>query len=320
MIFPSVSVYLAFEKRLALLNEHWMIMKQANEIHLENLLLTQTSANQFWSEYQQFQAALEEISKKISENDDQTMVDHLIRDLTNRKQRLQEYASQLCSFIADNQIETHDIQCLINECEQNTIDHRLSFRKTLIYETPLHQNRIGNLPVDIIQSLDACSLKLSMLIHDQQPTPVSLANFRDLINDIEFIAYDIEQLKQSDDDQEKESFESINDRWEELLKQTNEQYHYLEKQFEQMEMQQKFYEQFSVELNLLNQQIQQCTIPLNFPRLIERFEELERKINEQFSDSPDNDLKSNEFDHFFSFESLVDRTFDRCETTCITQR
>ena len=269
-------------------------MKQANEIHLENLLLTQTYAKQFW----------EQISQNLSKDD--------------RKERFQECTSQLLTLIADNQVETRDIQSLIQQLDQQSIDlvyknhpssikptdletiqtdnpfherydedfHHRSFSKTLIYETTLRQNRIDNIPADINQSLDACTIKLSILSNDlsMNDPEISLVEFRDLLNDIEFICYDIEQLKHSDDDRERELLQSINQRWEDLLKQANEKYHYMENQLEQMKIQAKSFEECSMELNSIDQQIQQCTIHLNLTRLIERLEQVESKLTEQFSD------------------------------------
>jgi len=65
-MFPFFS-YLVFDEKLALLNEHWLIMKRANDLHEENLLLTQTCANQFWSEYNELSIFLNHISKQLSE-------------------------------------------------------------------------------------------------------------------------------------------------------------------------------------------------------------------------------------------------------------
>src|SRR5437868_292278 len=97
------------------------------------------------------------------------------------------------------------------------------FSKTLIYETALRQNRIGDVIADITQSLDSSSLKLSILSensfdNDIKQLEIFIAKFRILLNDIELISYDIEQLKQSDYE-DKKSILLINNRWEELLKQ-----------------------------------------------------------------------------------------------------
>jgi glycyl-tRNA synthetase beta subunit len=108
------------------------------------------------------------------------------------------------------------------------------------------------------------------------------------MNDIELISYDIEQLKQSDYE-DKQSVLLINNRWEELLKQTNEKYHSLENQFEQMKIKQKLSDQFYYELNLIDKQIQQSTINTKFNSIIERLEDIEHEINKEF---PDDELKS----------------------------
>jgi glycyl-tRNA synthetase beta subunit len=114
---------------------------------------------------------------------------------------------------------------------------------------------------------------------------IFIAKFRILLNDIELISYDIEQLKQSDYE-DKQSIVVINHRWEDLLKQTNEKYHSLENQFEQMNIKQKLFEQ----LNLIDKQIQQSTINTKFNLLIERLEDIEQEINKEFLD--DDELKS----------------------------
>ncbi len=169
----------------------------------------------------------------------------------------------------------------------------ISFRKTLIYETALRQNRIGDVIVDITQSLDSCALKLSVLTNnlsenDIKQIEIFIAKFGILMNDIELISYDIEQLKQSDYE-DKQSVLLINNRWEELLKQTNEKYHSLENQFEQMKIKQKLSDQFYYELNLIDKQIQQSTINTKFNSIIERLEDIEHEINKEF---PDDELKS----------------------------
>lgn len=109
-----------FEEKLTKLNEDWLIMKQANDLHGENLLLTQTCANQFWSEYNEFPAYLEDISKKLLEihPSEQNILNQLFNDFTLKKQTFQEYSLQLLTLISNNQQETDDIQCSIYELEQ----------------------------------------------------------------------------------------------------------------------------------------------------------------------------------------------------------
>lgn len=247
-------------------------MKQANENHRENLLRTQTSAKQFWKEYQQ-----------SFSNDNH--------------EHFRQCALELLTLIGDNPIETQEIQSLVEQrLKDFDKDHRSSesldelcqsFSKILIYETPLRQNRIDNIPADINQSLDICTLKLTNLsndlpMDDSKQLEITLGKFRDLVNEIELICYDIEQLKQSDDPREREFIQPINQRWEELLKQTNEKYHYLENQFEQMKIQVKYLEECSMELKLIDQQIQQCTNHVNLTRLIERLEQLPEHSNGKY--------------------------------------
>jgi hypothetical protein len=170
------------------------------------------------------------------------------------------------------------------------------FSKTLIYETALRQNRIGDVIADISQSLDSCTLKLSILTanlsdNDMKQIEIFIAKFRILLNDIELISYDIEQLKQSDYE-DKQSVLLINNRWEELLKQTNEKYHFLENQFEKMKFKQKLFDQIYHELNLIDQQVYESTLNTKFTLLIERLEQLEQQINKEFTDDNNNELIS----------------------------
>jgi len=119
---------------------------------------------------------------------------------------------------------------------------------------------------------------------------IFIAKFRILLNDIELISYDIEQLKQSDYE-DKQSILLINNRWEELLKQTNEKYHSLENQFEQMKFKQKLFDQIYHELNLIDKQVNESTINTKFALIIEHLENIEQQINKEFTDD-NNELKS----------------------------
>lgn len=115
-----------------------------------------------------------------------------------------------------------------------------------------------------------------------------IAKFRILLNDIELISYDIEQLKQNDYE-DKDIILKLNNRWEELLEQTNEKYHSLENQFEQMKIKQKLFDEITHELNLIDKQILESTINTKFTVLIEFLEQIEQQINKEFSDN--NQLK-----------------------------
>jgi hypothetical protein len=119
---------------------------------------------------------------------------------------------------------------------------------------------------------------------------IFIAKFRILLTDIELISYDIEQLKQGDYEDRK-SVLLINNRWEELLKQTTEKYHLLENNFEKIKIQQKLFDQFYHELNLIDKQVNESTINTKFTLIIERLEYIEQQINKEFTDD-NNELKS----------------------------
>jgi chromosome segregation ATPase len=108
-------------------------MKQANDLHEENLLLIQTTANQFWSEYNELSIFLDNISKQLLEihpcstsyeyiEHEQEKYNQLITDFLNKQIKyqefLQQYSLQLLTLISNNQQETEDIQCCIHELEQ----------------------------------------------------------------------------------------------------------------------------------------------------------------------------------------------------------
>jgi hypothetical protein len=114
---------------------------------------------------------------------------------------------------------------------------------------------------------------------------IHIAKFRILLNDIELISYDIDQLKQSDYE-DQQSVLLINNQWKELLKQTNEKYNLLENKLEQMKLKQTLFDQIYDELNLIDKQINESTINTNFSLFIERLEYLEEQINDN------NELKS----------------------------
>jgi dystonin len=135
---------------------------------------------------------------------------------------------------------------------------------------------------------------------------IYIAKFRILLNDIELISYDIGQLNQNDYE-DKQTVLLINNRWEDLIKQTNEKYHLLETKLEQIKLKQKLIEQISNELYLIDQQVNQSTINTKFPLLIEHLEHLEQQIDKECPE-----LKSKHqreisfyFSHFFS-ANLID--------------
>ncbi|CAF2835913.1 unnamed protein product [Rotaria sp. Silwood2] len=55
----------ALDEKFTELNDHWSIMKQANDIRTENLLLTQTCGNTFWSQYNELSTFLNNIDKQL---------------------------------------------------------------------------------------------------------------------------------------------------------------------------------------------------------------------------------------------------------------
>jgi uncharacterized protein YoxC len=167
------------------------------------------------------------------------------------------------------------------------ISHLFIFSKTLVYETALRQNRIDDVITDISQSLDNCSSKLSVLINnpsdDMKQIEMSIAKLRILLNDIELVSYDIEQLKQTSSE-DKNSVLSINNQWEELLKQATDKYNYFEKKLELMKLKQKTIDQIYHELDFIDKQVNESTINTKFPLLVERLEQIEEEINKQLID------------------------------------
>lgn len=212
------------------------------------------------------------------------------------------------------------------------IDRRasvLSFSKTLIYETALRQNRVGDVIADITRSLDTCSSKLSLLIDDtadgkdMKHIELSIAKFRILLNDIELISYDIEQLKQNDSKDRSSS--SINRRWKDLLEQATGEYHRLEGQFERMKSKHKFIDRIEHELDSIDRQVHGSTIDTKFSSLIERLEQIEGQINEELvrdDDKQIHELKGNPLLDFTSslLSSLGRRPIDRRQATNRDQR
>jgi uncharacterized protein YoxC len=167
------------------------------------------------------------------------------------------------------------------------ISHLFIFSKTLVYETALRQNRVDDVITDISQSLDNCSSKLSVLINnpsdDMKQIEMSIAKLRILLNDIELVSYDIEQLKQTSSE-DKNSVLSINNQWEELLKQATDKYNYFEKKLELMKLKQKTIDQIYHELDFIDKQVNESTINTKFPLLVERLEQIEEEINKQLID------------------------------------
>ncbi len=173
------------------------------------------------------------------------------------------------------------------------------FSKTLVYETALRQNRLGDVIADIHRSLNDCSSKFSVLINsslemnlnDMKPIEISIAKLRILLNDIELISYDIEQLKQSSSE-DQQSILSINTQWEDLLKQATEKYNYLEKKLEQMKLKQKTIDRIYHELDYIDKQVNESTINTKFPLLVERLEYIEEEIHKEFFDENNQEIEA----------------------------
>jgi hypothetical protein len=133
---------LVFEEKLARLNEHWLIMRQANALQEENLLLTQTCAKQFWAEYHELSEFLDDTSRQLLEirpcstsrehiEHEQEKYNQLLKNFSSKQAKfqdiLQQYSLQLLSFISNNQQETEDIQCCIHELEQKWYNTQTDF-------------------------------------------------------------------------------------------------------------------------------------------------------------------------------------------------
>ncbi|CAF4590423.1 unnamed protein product, partial [Rotaria sp. Silwood2] len=122
------------DEKLALLTQHWLIMKQTNDLREENLLLTQVCANKFWSEYNELSTILNNISQQLSQirprstsrqylENEQEKYNQLVKDFSNNEIKyqeiLQKYGLQLLTLISDNQQETDDIhRCLYELVQQ----------------------------------------------------------------------------------------------------------------------------------------------------------------------------------------------------------
>jgi chromosome segregation ATPase len=117
-------------------------MKQANDIRTENLLLTQTCANTYWSQHTELSTFLTNLEKQLLEiRPRSTSREHIEREKakynqiandlsTNQikfKEILEQHSSYLLALIANNPEESEDIQRSINELESewNRIENNL---------------------------------------------------------------------------------------------------------------------------------------------------------------------------------------------------
>ncbi|CAF3411588.1 unnamed protein product [Rotaria sp. Silwood1] len=123
----------ALDQKFIELNDHWSIMKKANDIRTENLLLTQTCASTFWSQYNELSTFLNNIDKQLSQirprSTSREHIEHekekynqLMNDFSTSeikfKEILQQHGVLLLTLISNNQEETEDIQRNLNELEQ----------------------------------------------------------------------------------------------------------------------------------------------------------------------------------------------------------
>ena len=402
-------------------------MKQANDIRTENLLLTQTCADTYWSQHNELTSFLNQLDKELAEIRPRStsrehierekkkfnqLADHFVNNEMKFKEILEQHSSHLLALISANPDESEHIQQSVNGLEQewtrlqsnmhhcrneldqamiesaefnsklervstwfddtsfssstdpnNEFDRIRTFKehldckyldivnlkqdytdieqqkqqqqqqqqqktdvektnlveeqlmnidskwtqlneqiqehKTLVYETALRQNRIGDVISDITRSLDDCSSKFSVLntnsseidVNDMKQIEISIAKLRILLNDIELISYDIEQLKPSSTD-DPQSIVSINNQWEELLKQATEKYNYLENKLEQLKLKQKTIDQIYRELDQIDKQVNESNITTKFPLLVERLEYIEVEITKQFSNENNSEIEA----------------------------
>jgi len=173
------------------------------------------------------------------------------------------------------------------------LNEQIQEHKTLVYETAIRKNRIDDVISDITHSLEDCSSKLAVLDNtslDMKQIEISIAKLRILLNDIELISYDIEQLKHNSNE-DTNLVTKINIQWENLLKQATDRYRDFEKKLEQMKNKQKQLDHIYYQLDLIDKQVNECTIDTKFPLLIEQLEQIEREINEEFTNENHDELK-----------------------------
>lgn len=108
-------------------------MKQANDIRTENLLLTQTCANTYWSQHNELSTFLNNFQKQLSQirprstsrehiQREKDKYNQLIDDFSTNQIKYQEileqHSSQLLALISNNPEESEDIQRSITDLEQ----------------------------------------------------------------------------------------------------------------------------------------------------------------------------------------------------------
>jgi hypothetical protein len=108
-------------------------MKQANDIRTENLLLTQTCAEKYWSQHNELSTILNHIEKDLLEirprstsreyiEREKEKFNQLNNDFLNNeikyKEILEQHSAQLLTLISNNPEESEDIQHSLHELEQ----------------------------------------------------------------------------------------------------------------------------------------------------------------------------------------------------------
>ncbi|CAF2993985.1 unnamed protein product [Rotaria sp. Silwood2] len=150
----------ALDEKFTELNDHWSIMKQANDIRTENLLLTQTCGNTFWSQYNELSTFLNNIDKQLLQirprSTSREHIEHekekynqLMNDFSNNeikfKEILHEHSALLLTLISNNQEETEDIQRNLNELEQewNRIEINLNQCQNQLEQAMIESNEFN---------------------------------------------------------------------------------------------------------------------------------------------------------------------------------
>ena len=331
------------------------IQRSVNELAQEwtrvqsNLTHCQNELDQAMIESAEFNSKLERVSTWFDDtsfnpstetNDEfdriRTFKEHLdckYLDIVHLKQDYTEIEQQKHDPTDVDQKDQEAEKTNLVEQQLNNIDTKWSQlndkvqeHKTLVYETALRQNRVGDVISDITRSLNDCASKFAVLNNassdDMKNIEISIAKLRILLNDIELISYDIEQLKQSSVD-DPQAVVSINQQWEDLLKQATDKYNSFEMKLDQLKSKQKTIDQIYHELDLIDKQVNESSIATKFPSLVERLEQIESEIHRQFAQENNPDIDALKSKIFFSKKPsphLVNRTFNRCQTTNLIQR
>ena len=99
------------DDKLTLLNEHWLIMKQANDLRDENLVLTQSCAERFWSMRDDLMIFLHDTSEQLREiHPTSTSREHIEREQEKYQQLLNAGSQQRIKF--DELMDQDSVQLL----------------------------------------------------------------------------------------------------------------------------------------------------------------------------------------------------------------